>query len=85
MIADDCRPMRLGYALGNEFSDHVTSVTTTCGSRIRNSAAALGPELLLGDLPEHVEGRSRILRDGRVIWEKPFLSGQANMSQSPQS
>jgi hypothetical protein len=83
MIADDCRPMRLGYALGNEFSDHVTerhNYLWLAHSKLR--PAALGPELLLGDLPEHVEGRSRILRDGRVIWEKPFLSGQANMSHS---
>jgi hypothetical protein len=83
MIADDCRPMRLGYALGNEFSDHITerhNYLWLAHSKLR--PAALGPELLLGDLPEHVEGRSRILRDGRVIWEKPFLSGQANMSHS---
>ena len=38
--------------------------------------------MLLGDLPQHVEGTSRILRDGRAIWEKPFLSGEANMSHS---
>ena len=44
--------------------------------------AALGPELLLGELPQSVEGTSRILRDGAVVWEKPFLSGEANMSHS---
>ena len=44
--------------------------------------AAFGPELLVGDLPAHVEGTSRILRDGAVVWEKPFLSGEANMSHS---
>jgi hypothetical protein len=83
MIADDGRPMRLGYALANEFSDHVTerhNYLWLAHSKLR--PAALGPEMLLGDLPEHVEGRSRILRDGQVIWEKPFLSGQANMSHS---
>ena len=30
----------------------------------------------------HVRGTSRILRDGKAIWEKPFLSGEANMSHS---
>jgi hypothetical protein len=45
-------------------------------------AAALGPELLLGELPADVRGTSRILRNGAVIWEKPFLSGEANMSHS---
>jgi hypothetical protein len=83
MIADDGQPMRLGYALANEFSDHVTerhNYLWLAHSKLR--PAALGPELLLGELPAHVEGRSRILRDGQVIWEKPFLSGQANMSHS---
>ena len=37
---------------------------------------------MLGALPERVEGNSRILRDGAVIWEKPFLSGEAHMSHS---
>jgi hypothetical protein len=44
--------------------------------------AAFGPELLTGALPQHVEGTSRIRRAGTVIWEKPFLSGEANMSHS---
>jgi hypothetical protein len=83
LIADDGRPMRLGYALANEFSDHVTerhNYLWLAHSKLR--PAALGPELLLGDLPAHLEGSSRILRDGAVIWEKPFLSGEANMSHS---
>ncbi len=36
----------------------------------------------MGDLPADVRGQSRILRGGRVIWEKPFLSGEANMSHT---
>lgn len=44
--------------------------------------AALGPELLVGPPPAHVEGASRILRGGEVLWEKPFLSGESNMSHS---
>src|SRR5665213_1835588 len=83
LIAADGRPMRLGYALANEFSDHVTerhNYLWLAHSKLR--PAALGPELLLGDLPAHVQGRSRILRDGEVIWEKPFLCGEANMSHS---
>jgi hypothetical protein len=43
---------------------------------------ALGPELLLGELPADVRGTSRIIRDGAVLWEKPFVSGEANMSHS---
>ena len=76
-------PVRLGYALGNEFSDHVTereNYLWLAHSKLR--PAAIGPELLLGELPAQVSGTSRILRDGRVIWEKPFVSGEDNMSHS---
>ncbi|HEX8445692.1 MAG TPA: AraD1 family protein [Sphingomonas sp.] len=76
-------PVRLGFALANEFSDHVTergNYLWLAHSKLR--PAALGPELLVGDLPDDVRGTSRILRDGAVIWEKPFLSGEANMSHS---
>jgi hypothetical protein len=83
LIASDGTPVRLGYCLANEFSDHVTereNYLWLAHSKLRQ--AALGPELLIGDLPIHVEGTSRILRDGKVLWEKPFLSGEANMSHA---
>ena len=76
-------PVRLGFVLGNEFSDHVTergNYLWLAHSKLR--AAALGPELLLGELPQDVRGMSRIVRGNAVAWEKPFLSGEANMSHS---
>lgn len=83
LIADDGTPVRLGYALANEFSDHVTergNYLWLAHSKLR--PAAIGPELLVGELPGHVEGTSRILRGGEVLWERPFLSGEENMSHS---
>lgn len=83
MIGPDGAPYRLGFALANEFSDHVTergNYLWLAHSKLR--PAALGPELLLGPLPEDIRGTSRILRDGVVLWEKPFLSGEANMSHA---
>ncbi len=83
LIAADGAPVRLGFALANEFSDHVTergNYLWLAHSKLR--PAALGAELLLGRLPEHVEGVSRIVRDGTTIWEKAFVSGEANMSHS---
>jgi hypothetical protein len=83
LVDADGSPVRLGFALGNEFSDHVTerhNYLWLAHSKLR--PAALGPELLLGDLPQDVRGTSRILRAGQTIWEKPFLSGEANMSHS---
>lgn len=83
VIAPDGTPCRLGWALANEFSDHVTeriNYLFLAHSKLR--PAAFGPEILVGDLPADVRGTSRIRRDGAVIWEKPFLSGEANMSHS---
>ena len=83
LIDDEGTPVRLGFALANEFSDHVTergNYLWLAHSKLRK--AALGPELLIGELPADVRGTSRILRGGQPIWEKPFLSGEANMSHS---
>lgn len=83
IIAADGTPVRLGYSLANEFSDHVTEKINylyLAHSKLRE--ASFGPELLVGPLPRNVEGMSRIWRDGKVAWEKPFLSGEDNMSHS---
>ena len=83
VIDHNGQPRRLGFALANEFSDHVTERVNylyLAHSKLR--ACAFGPELRVGDLPAHIEGKSRIWRDGKVLWEKPFLSGEDNMSHS---
>ncbi|ODT83823.1 MAG: GguC protein [Pelagibacterium sp. SCN 64-44] len=83
LIDANGQPRRLGFALANEFSDHVTeriNYLYLAHSKLR--AASIGPELRLGDLPAHIEGTSRIWRDGKVLWEKPFLSGEDNMSHT---
>jgi hypothetical protein len=83
LIDDSGIPARIGFALGNEFSDHVVergNYLWLAHSKLRQ--AALGPELLLGKLPDEVHGMSRILRDGATLWEKPFHAGEANMSHS---
>jgi hypothetical protein len=83
LIGDDGTPFRLGVCLANEFSDHVTerhNYLWLAHSKLRQ--AALGAELLVGPLPAEIEGKSLIHRNGAVVWEKPFLSGQENMSHS---
>jgi hypothetical protein len=83
LIGPDGTPHRIGWALANEFSDHVTERVNylfLAHSKLR--PASFGPEILLGDLPDDIRGTSRIRRGGAVIWEKPFLSGEANMSHS---
>ncbi len=83
LIDQHGQPVRLGFCMGNEFSDHVIergNYLWLAHSKLRQ--AALAPELRLGALPDDVRGISRIRREGQVIWEKPFLSGEANMSHS---
>jgi hypothetical protein len=83
LIDDKGRPVRLGFALGNEYSDHVTerqNYLYLAHSKLRHSA--IGPEMVTGKIPDSIEGRSRIIRGGKVIWEKPFLTGEANMSHT---
>ena len=83
IIGEEGTPYRIGFALGNEFSDHKTEKINylyLAHSKLR--ACSYGPELLLGDLPTDVRGTSRILRDGKTIWEEEFLSGEDNMSHS---
>ena len=83
IIGADGTPFRLGFAIGNEFSDHVTeriNYLFLAHSKLR--CCSFGPELRLGELPQNVEGMSRILRDGKVLWQKPFLSGEEHMSHT---
>jgi hypothetical protein len=83
LIDADGSPRRLGYCLANEFSDHVTERSNylwLAHSKLR--PAALGPELLTGELAADIRGTSRIVRQGATIWEKLFLTGEANMSHS---
>jgi hypothetical protein len=84
VIGDDGTPYRVGFAIGNEFSDHVTerqNYLYLAHSKLR--ACGLGPALLVGELPAHVEGMSRVIDvNGKVRWEKPFLSGEKNMSHT---
>jgi hypothetical protein len=77
------RPRRVGFAIGNEFSDHVTERSNyllLAHSKLRR--CSFGPELLVGALPADIRGTSRILRAGRTLWQGEFLSGEANMSHT---
>lgn len=83
VIDREGRPWRIGYALMNEFSDHVTerhNYLWLAHSKLRQ--CCFGPQLLLGELPQDVAGTSRIRRGAEVIFEQPFLTGEANMSHS---
>ena len=76
-------PHRLGFAIGNEFSDHVTerkNYLYLAHSKLR--PCAVGPELRTGEAPTHMTGTSRIRRGDAVIWERPFATGEGHMCHS---
>jgi hypothetical protein len=76
-------PQRLGFAIGNEFSDHVTerrNYLLLAHSKLRQ--CGVGPMLNVGAIPSHMEGTSRVRREGKVLWQRPFLTGEGNMSHT---
>ena len=80
MIDGKGKPVRLGFALGNEYSDHITerqNYLFLAHSKLRH--CAIGPEMIAGAAPNNISGMSRINRKGKTIWEKPFLTGEAHV------
>lgn len=74
-------PRRVGFALGNEYSDHVLEKQNylyLAHSKLRTSS--FGPELLVGEAPADIRGRVRLLRNGEEVWSDDFLTGEANMT-----
>jgi len=83
LIGEDERIYRVGFALGNEYADHVMerqNYLYLAHSKLRQ--CSYGPELLLGELPAHVAGHARLLRGKNVLWEEDWLSGEDNMCHS---
>jgi hypothetical protein len=83
VIGDKSEVLRVGYALGNEYSDHVMerrNYLYLAHSKLRQSS--YGPEVLIGSLPDEVKGKVRIRRGGNEVWSGELLSGDANMCHS---
>lgn len=83
VIGEDSTVLRVGFALGNEYSDHVLEKQNylyLAHSKLRTSS--YGPEVLIGAAPADIQGTSRILRDGKELWSAPFLTGEANMTHT---
>jgi len=83
VIGDNGEPLRVGFALGNEYADHVMerqNYLYLAHSKLRQ--CSYGPELLLGELPASVTGEAKLLRKGQVVWSDSWLSGEENMAHS---
>jgi hypothetical protein len=81
VISKSGEVLRVGFALGNEFSDHVMEAQNylyLAHSKLRQ--CSFGPELLVGELPNQISGQVCIHRDGKILWEAPFQTGEDHMS-----
>ena len=83
VIGDNGEVLRVGFALGNEYSDHVMerkNYLYLAHSKLRQ--CSFGPELLVGELPAEVPILVSIIREGKVIWSAECFSGEQHMCHS---
>ena len=74
------QPLRVGMALGNEFSDHKfekRNYLNLAGSKIRT--CSIGPELVIDPQFDRVPGTVSLERDKRVYWSKEIATGESEM------
>ena len=94
IVDEEGAPWRVGFAQGNEFSDHQMEARNylyLAPSKLR--ACALGPELLVPVFEEDtassemgskagfadVRGVTTVSRDGQTLWTQDIASGESNM------
>jgi hypothetical protein len=76
-------PVRVGFTLGNELSDHMIerqNYLYLAHSKLRE--CSIGPELFLGELPSNLSGTVRIVRNGKPVWSGNVISGEENMTHT---
>lgn len=76
-------PIRIGMAIGNEFSDHKfekKNYLNLAGSKLRT--CALGPELVIDPQFHSVPGHVAITRSGKTLWSQEILTGEDEMCHS---
>jgi hypothetical protein len=86
VVAPDGKPLRVGMAGGNEFSDHrfeKTNYLNLASSKLRT--CALGPELVVDPEFASVRVQMTIARNDSVLWSKEFRTGEAEMCHSLQN
>jgi hypothetical protein len=84
IVDDRGIPCRLGFAQGNEWSDHVTENVNylyLAPSKLR--VCSIGPELVTDHPFDALRGRCRVWRAGRVIYDSgELLTGERHMCHS---
>jgi hypothetical protein len=83
MIDFEGRPVRIGFTVGNEFSDHEfekKNYLYLAASKLRE--CAIGPELVIGEAFDSVPGEVSIQRSATTLWSKAIRTGESVMSHS---
>lgn len=76
-------PRRLGFAAGNEFSDHALerrNYLYLAASKLR--ACSLGPELVTDVAFDSIAGEVTVERAGAVLWSREISTGDRAMCHS---
>jgi len=76
-------PFRIGFATGNEFSDHVMEKKNylyLAPSKLRQ--CAIGPELVIDGDFSSVSGSVSVVRDGEILWASAIKTGEENMAHT---
>jgi hypothetical protein len=79
-------PRRIGFTVGNEFSDHEfekKNYLYLAASKLRT--CSIGPELVIGSSFDSLTGEVAIERHGRRLWSTPIRSGEEVMSHTLQN
>ncbi|HLK56684.1 MAG TPA: AraD1 family protein [Chthonomonadaceae bacterium] len=80
LVGKNAQPYRVGFAIGNEFSDHILerkSYLYLAPSKLR--VCAMGPELLVDAPFDHVSGTVRVERAGQTVWSHDITTGEDYM------
>lgn len=83
LIGPDGQPYRIGFATGNEFSDHQMerkNYLYLAPSKMRT--CSIGPEIVLDETFTHLTGTVRLERDGATFWSHGIATGEENMVHS---
>ena len=84
IIDDDGIPCRLGFAVGNEWSDHaMEQVNYLWLGHSKQRVCSIGPELTTDHPFKDVRGGCRITRGKEVLYDSgELLTGESNMNHS---
>lgn len=83
MIDADGTPRRVGFTVGNEFSDHVferKNYLYLAASKLRT--CSIGPEVVIDADFNLIPGEVTVERDNKTLWARPINTGEATMCHS---